>query len=137
MTDIQVMDVDQETREVIFGIKPKILKGFPKLIQMVVISLLNVPGKDLLDPGKGGGLQAMIGTGIDPNDATSVFSELVRRIKKAESEVISDQIGSSDPPEAKLSQIQLVDIQTGDSIDQILVTVRVINQTGQASDIVV
>lgn len=137
MNDIQVIDVDPTTRLVTYGIKPKLVKGVSKLVQIVVISLLNIPGRDVLDPSLGGGLPSLLGSNIDPNDSTEIFGDVVRRIKKTESEVISAQIGINDAPDEKLAELQLVGIKRGDSMDAIYVTIRVINQAGQATEITV
>ena len=137
MKDIQIMDVDPDTRVVTFGIKPKLLSGISKLIQIVVISLLNVSGRDVLDPEKGGGLPSLLGSNIDPNDSTEIFAEVVRRIKKSESEIIAAQIGINDAPEEKLSELHLSNISRGNSLDAIYVTIKVVNQAGQTSSILV
>ncbi|NDC22657.1 MAG: hypothetical protein EBZ49_00780 [Proteobacteria bacterium] len=134
--DIQIINVDPETNVVSFGIKPKVLTGISKLIQIVVISLLTIPGKDALNPDEGGGLQDLLGSNIDPEDSTSIFSEIARKVKKSETEIISNQVGSNDPPEEKLSEIQIVSIAQG-NIDEIFVTLRVVNQVNQASVIVI
>lgn len=137
MNDIQLIDFDPETRKVFFVLKPKKISGISKLIQVVVLSLLTVPGRDALDPEKGGGLPAMIGQNIDPNDSTEVFGEIVRRLRKSESEIIDSQIGLNEEPEEKLRELQIVSLDRGGSIDEILVRIRVVNEAGQASDIVV
>lgn len=137
MDDIQFIDVDPDTRVVKFILKPKKVRGISKLIQIIVYSLLNTPGRDVLDPDKGGGMLDLLNSNIDPNDSNEVFADVVRRIKKSESEIIKDQIGVNDPPEEKLSELQIVDLQRGEQIDEISVRIRVVNQAGQASDIVV
>jgi hypothetical protein len=135
--DIQVIDVDPITRRVVFGVKPKRITGVSKLIQIVVLSLMTVPGRDVLDPEKGGGLPAMIGMNIDPNDSTEVFAEIAQRVKKSQAEIVAAQIGLDEDPEAKLQDLQIVSIQKGETPDEVLVRIRVINEAGRASDIVV
>lgn len=137
MDDIQVIDVDPVTRRVIFGIKPKKIKGISKLVQIVIISLLNVPGRDVLFPSKGGGLPAMLGSNVDPNDSTDLYAEVSRRVKKTESEIIADQIGLDDTPEEKLSKLQIVNVSVGVNADAIDLTLRIINQAGQATDVTI
>jgi phage baseplate assembly protein W len=136
--DIQVIDVDQTTRRVSFVLKPKKVTGISKLIQIVVLSLMNVPGRDVLDPDKGGGLPSLVGANIDPNDSTEIYAEIAQKIRKSETEIISDQVGIGDPPSEKLAELQILDIRRSDvNIDEIFVRIRVINQEGRATDIVV
>lgn len=135
--DIQFIDVEPQSRRVLYVIKPKKVKGISKLIQIVVFSLLNIPGRDVLDPDKGGGLPSLVGSNIDPNDSTELFAEVVQRIKKSETEIISDQVGVDDPVEEKLSELQIVDLFKGAAADELFVRIRVVNQAGQATDIVV
>lgn len=135
--DIQMIDVDQITRRVSFKMTSKTITGISKLIQIVVLSLMTVPGRDVLDPEKGGGLPAMIGMNIDPNDSTEIYAEIAQRIKKTQKEVIDAQLGIDDDPEEKLQELQIVSIVKGESIDEVLVRLRIINEAGRASDIVV
>lgn len=136
--DIQVIDVDQTTRKVFFVLKPKKVTGISKLVQIVVLSLLDVPGRDVLDPDKGGGLPALLGMNIDPNDSTEIYAEVARRIRKTEEEIITDQIGIGDPDNEKLAELQILDISRSDiNIDEIFVKIRVISQAGRSVDIVV
>lgn len=136
--DIQVIDVDPITRKVSFGIKPKKVTGISKLIQVVVLSLMNIPGKDVLDPDKGGGLPAMIGSNIDPNDSTELYGEIARRVRKSETEIVADQVGLGDSPSEKLAELQIIDIRRSEvNMDEIFVRIRVINQEGRATDIMV
>ena len=137
MTDLQVIEVDQTTRVVRFVVQPRKLSGISKLIQIVVLSLMNVPDQDVLDPGKGGGFPEMIGMNINPKDSTDLFAEVARRIKKSESEILDDQIGLDDPPDEKLRELQIINISEGNAIDEVFIKIRVINQEGQTSDLVV
>lgn len=135
--DIQLVEVDQITRQIKFVLKPRKLTGISKLLQIVVLSLLNTPDRDVLDPVKGGGLPEMVGMNINPKDSTEIFAEIARRIKKSEQEIIDDQIGINDPPQEKLRELQIIDIKEGEQIDEIFVKIRIINQANQAADILV
>lgn len=135
--DIQVIDVDPDTKKVFFKIYAKKVTGIYKLIQIVVLSLLNVPGRDILDPEKGGGLPSLIGSNIDANDSTEVYADIAQRVAKTETEIITDQIGLNDAPSEKLKELKIIEIKQGEQINEILLRLRVINQEGRASDIVV
>lgn len=136
--DIQVIDVDTITRKVSLVLKPKKLTGISKLIQIVVLSLLNDPGRDVLDPDKGAGFPGMIGqTNIDPSDSTELYAEIQQRVTKAETEIINDQIGLDDPPEEKLRELKIMGIEEGDDINEFFVRLRLINEAGRTADILV
>ena len=135
--DIQIIDVHPTTRVVSFVMKAKKITGISKLIQIVVLSLLNVPGQDVLDPDLGGGLPSLIGSNINPNDSTEIFADVVQRIKKCQREVIDAQIGLNEDPEEKLQELQIVSIDNGTNLDEIFVRIRVINELGRTTDIVV
>lgn len=135
--EIQLIDIHPITRLVTFTLKPKRLSGIYKLIQVVILSLLNVPGKDVLDPDEGGGLPALIGTNFDPNDSDEAFGEIARRVRKSEQEIIDQQIGIEEDPEARLVSIQIINIENAENLDGIRSRLRIINEAGQASDVVV
>lgn len=134
--DIQVIDIDQASRRVYFALRPKKVTGISKLIQVVVLSLLTVPGRDVLDPDKGGGLPALVGSNIDPNDSTEIFGEVVQRVKKSQKEIIEAQVGLNEDPEERLQELQIVSITQGASADEVFVKIRVINEAGRTADVV-
>lgn len=134
--EIQLIERDHRTGRISFVLKAKKLTGISKLVQVVVLSLLNVPGQDVLDPSKGGGLPTLVGSNIDPNDSTEIFAEVAMRIRKSEQEIIDDQIGINDPPEEKLRELRIIGIDRGGSPDEIFVRIRVVNEAGQATDVV-
>lgn len=135
--DIQLIDIKPDTREVYFVLRARKVTGISKLVQIVVLSLLNVPGQDVLSPDKGAGLPALVGSNIDINDTTEIYGEIAQRVRKSENEIIADQIGINDPSSEKLSELRIIGIDQGETLDQILVRIRVINQEGLATDIVV
>ena len=134
--DVAVMQVDPVTGRISFGMSPVPLKGATKLVQIVVLSLLNVPGKDILDPLSGGGLPELVGTNIDATDTTEILAEVARRVKKSQSEIIASQVGLNIPDEERLKEIQIVSITPGETIDEVLITFRVINEAGRVTDLV-
>lgn len=134
--DIQIVSVDPTTGQITIGIVPRIVTGYQKLIQIVVLSLLNSPGKDILNPGDGGGLLAIIGTNIDSVDGTQVLAQLNQAVKKTESEIIGYQTGLSAPLEELLKELQVISLAQGLDEDEVLLTIRIINQAGRVTDVV-
>jgi len=134
--DIQVISVDPTTGRVSFGLVPQILTGYQKLVQIVVLSLLNTPGKDILNPADGGGILSMIGTNIESVNATDVLAELNMAVSKTQTEVINYQTGITATPDELLSSLQVISLTEGQSIDEVLLTLRIINQAGRSTDVV-
>lgn len=135
--DIQLIEVDPVTRRVSFGIRPATLSGISKLIQIVVLSLMNSPGRDVLDPSKGAGFPSLIGLGFDPSDDTELFAELARLVRKAEKEIAEDQLALQATSEERLREIQIMSMtRPEDQPDEVLIRLRVVNEVGRAADIV-
>ena len=135
--DISLIVVDPETNVVSFKLSPKPIKGLGKIVQVVVLSLMNVPGKDILDTEAGGGLPEMISMNFDPGDYGDILGELTRRIKKTESELLANQVGSNSPPSEMLREIRILNVGPGESVDEIYAKIRVVNELGQQSDVVI
>ena len=129
--DISLLRRDPLTGEVTLGLQSRVVIGVQKLLQLVILSLLNTPGKDIIEPERGGGLPDMIAGNFDASDLTEIVAELTQKIRKTEAEVISSQAGLTVPASERLKEINIVSINQGDSVDQILITIRVTNELGQ------
>jgi hypothetical protein len=134
--DIQVITADPVTGRITFGLVPRILTGMPKLIQIVVLSLLNSPGKDILKPADGGGILNLVGSNISSTDSTMILAELNRAVKKSQTEIINYQTGLGAPAEESLKELQVLSLTEGENIDEVLLSIRIINQAGRISDVV-
>lgn len=135
--DISLIYINPDTNVVSLKLSNKIVTGISKLIQIVILSLLNTPGQDILDPDMGGGLPDMLGMNIDPNDYSEVLAELTRRIKKTEKEVLYNQIGSTSDSSEKLREVSIISVGPGASAGEIYAKIRIINELGQYSDVVI
>lgn len=135
--DVKVVFVDPTTRRVSFQASSLPISGIDLLIQVVILSLLNVPGQDVLDPNDGAGIPDMVGMNIDATDSTEVLAEITRRIKKSQTEIINAQTGLDLLPEEKLKELFVAKVAGGEQIDEVLVTIRIINEAGRISDVVV
>lgn len=134
--DISLLNIDQTTRQVTLALSSKSVKGMSKLLQIVVLSLLNISGRDILDPAAGGGIPEMLGMNFDASDLGDILSELTRKVKKTESEILSNQIKLSLPADEKLRSIIIVSVSPGASIDEVSARIRILNEIGQQSDVV-
>jgi hypothetical protein len=135
--DIAVIKVDPNTRRVSFKLQNKKLSGIDKLVQIVVLSLLESSGQDVLDPDRGGGLNTLVGSNFDPSDPTEILGEVAHRVRKSEKEIIESQLGLDESPESKLSEIQIMGLEQSENIDEVFVRIRIINEVGQISDLAV
>jgi len=135
--DIKVIHRDTTTGRLTFKVSSMPVIGSDLLVQLVVLSLLNTPGKDILDLNNGGGIPEMIGLNIDATDSTEIVAEVTRRIKKTQVEIINAQSGLNVTSDEKLRDLQITGISQGETIDEVLVVIRVINEAGKITDIVV
>jgi len=133
MADIKQIDIDSITRKVTFRTSAKMVKGIEELIQVVVLALINSPGKDPLDYERGGGLSELIGYNI--SDTAELFAEVARRVTIAEKEIIERQSGINISSEAKLLNLNLLGVQEGDTVDEIFVRLEIINEVGRTAKI--
>lgn len=134
--DISLLKIDGITRKVTLEVGSKTVSGLTKLLQIVVLSLLNNPGRDILDPDRGAGIRDMIGSNFDPTDLNEILGELTRRIRKTEKEILADQVGLNAQPSEKLREIKIISVAPGDALDEIAARIRIINELGQQSDVV-
>lgn len=133
MPDIQQIQVDPITRKVSFKTTAKIITGIDELIQVVVLTLINSPGKDPLDIERGGGLSELIGYNIA--DASELLADVTKKISDTEREVIERQAGTNIDSEAKLRRLNLLDVTEGDSADELFVRVEIVNELGRIAKI--
>ena len=134
--DLSILYIDPESRRVSLRLSHNTVKGLAKLTQLVILSLMNTPGKDILDPEEGGGLQELIGFGYDGTDLTEIVTEVTRRIRKIENEISNNQIGLEIDPEERLNEIQIMGVGPGEALDEVDVRLRIVNELGQQSDVV-
>jgi hypothetical protein len=134
--DISLIQIDPLTRQVSFAMSHKPVKGMSKLTQVVVLSLLNTPGRDIMDEGAGGGIPEMIGMNYDPGDLSDILAELARRVRKSEKEILADQVGLTLTVEERLRSLSIVSVAPGESVDEVSVRLRIVNELGQQSDVV-
>jgi len=135
--DISLVQVDPQTNVVSLKLSHKSIKGMSKLVQIVILSLLNTPGKDILDPEMGAGILEMMGMNYNPSDLGDILAELTRRVRKTETEILANQIGIELVSEEKLKTLSIISLGPGGSIDEVAARIRVVNELGQQSDVVI
>lgn len=135
--DIRIIKVDRTTGRITFDVGSSPITGAELLTQIVVLSLLNTPGQDVFDPDNGGGIPEMIGMNIEATDSTEILAEVSRRIKKTKVEIANAQSGLNLSGEQKLRDLVISEITKGDTIDEVFVRIKIINEAGRVTDITV
>lgn len=135
--DLQVLVIDPATRRASFSIQPKIVEGVDKLLQLVILTLMTSPGSDILEPSLGSGLPDLIGANIDTSDSSELRAEVSRKVSKAQTDIINDQIGLDLPAEERLRSLSLLSVQAVPEEGRIDVRLRVENELGRTRDVVI
>lgn len=135
MTDIKLVEKDPETGVLRLEASSKTVDGIDELIQIVFLSLLNVSGKDVLHPNKGGGIPAMIGYNI--SDENELFASIAEAVSKTEREVLEDQVGLDLNVETKLKELKIKSIDVGENEDTVLVSLQIINEVGRIAEVTI
>lgn len=137
MTDIRLIQVDGNNR-ITFKLSSKTVSGMEELVQKVALTLLDEPGRSVLFPESGGAIPSLIGQNIDIVDNNDIFADITTRVKATEREIIDNQIGLVAAPEEKLREIRIINIERDtNSIDTVLVTLRIVNEAGRQVDIII
>lgn len=117
---------------------PQKVSGLDKLIQIVLLALLNDPGRSAFYPKEGSGLPSLIGSNVSSEDSTEVIAEASEKVDKIEAEILESQseLENEDPSE-RLREIIILNAESGVNIDEILVKLKVISEAGDESNLVI
>ena len=80
------------------GKSVKGLRGIERLVQLFCKILLQTPGSDKWDPGRGGGLLAVVGKNISRNDSKSIQAAVVGSVGRTKEQILSAQAKNSRTP---------------------------------------
>lgn len=139
MLDFAVIQVDPTTRKVTInpGMVPKKLSGIDKLIQIVVLAILNDPGRDVMNPETGSGLPGLIGSNISSSDPTEIIADITERLEKIKEEILAFQSNLiNETPSERLRDLRVLNISQGTQIDEIIVKLRLISEAGDETTLV-
>jgi len=136
--DYQVISKDRFTSEVTLTppFPPKIVRGSAKLLQIIVLSLLNSPGRNVQYPDMGSGLPALIGQyNLTESSHNEVFAEITLAVDKVKKEIIANQKTLTlEDPSALLADLVALKIELGETIDNVKVRFRMITQNGKIEE---
>lgn len=139
MQDFAVIQVDQVTRKVTInpGMVPKKISGIDKLIQIVVLAILNDPGRDVMNPETGSGLPGLIGSNISSSDPTEIIADVTERLEKIKEEILASQSNLlNETPSERLRDLRVLNVTQGTQIDEIIVKLRLISEAGDETTLV-
>lgn len=74
------------------------LRGIERLVQLFCKLLLQTPGSDKFEPGKGGGLLAVVGRNISRNDSKSIQAAVVGAVGRTKEQILAAQAKNSRTP---------------------------------------
>lgn len=136
--DFPLINFDPTTGIATVGIPtvPRRLTGINKLVQVVVIAVLKNGGQAVIDPEQGSGLRAMIGY-FNYTTPTEVQVEVLKRIKLIEQQIISNQANFSLQSSEKLTSLKVLQVATDPVTGATAVKIKVNNQAGQSTTLVV
>ena len=117
---------------------PQRIEGIDKLVQIVVLAIFNTPGRSAQFPSQGGGFPALLGTNINLNDPTESIAAVTERIEKIRDEIIANQSSlENESPSERLSDLLVLNVDTGVNIDSVEVKLRLISEGGDLISLVV
>lgn len=139
MDDLKVYTVDPDGRiKLALPMPPVKVSGKEKLVQIVVLALLNDPGRNAFYPEDGSGLPSMIGSNVSVDDPTETLAEVSEKVDKIKDEILDAQTGlSNEEPSELLRDLIVLNVETGVNIDEVLLKLRIVSEAGDETDLVV
>lgn len=138
MPDIKLFQRDPDTGLLVLqlGESAKVLTGKELLAQIIALAFLKNPGRDVFDPGEGSGVRQDIGQfNFTTNDELKLM--VLQRARFVEQEVISRQtVGIGDATE-KLKKLVVLDVAADAENARVVARVRVVNEAGDYTDVLV
>jgi hypothetical protein len=116
---------------------PTYVTGIDKLVQTVALVLMTNPGRSIIDEEKGGGVRALIGSNIDPDDPAELFADIRLMVDRTRDYVVQSQINTTRPTSERLSDLQLVDVVLDEYSSEVGILIAVVNEEQIASQAVV
>jgi hypothetical protein len=137
--DLKLLTPDPTTGALRLGVvRPaQYVSGIDKLVQIVALELLNNGGRSIFNPGGGGGMRALLGTNVDYDDTSELFSDVQVTVSRVQQNIISGQTNTGRPPSERLAQLQIVDIVPDEANLEVQVVIGVVSEEQQLGHAVV
>ncbi|KKN70456.1 hypothetical protein LCGC14_0430340 [marine sediment metagenome] len=113
---------------------PLAAKGMDKLIQIVTMSLLTSPGRDVFNPSGGAGLREILPRGANQTTEVGVLSDVSIALIKVEDDIRSAQNEEEEDPGARLASLALVSVQFDLPNSKWEVVVRLTSESGETEE---
>lgn len=114
------------------GKTPGVVQGLTKLVQMVIKFLLTTPGRDLYDPGVGGGFLSQVGRIVSRNNTAELMTDLTIGITQTQSQIVEFQSQDpSIPDDERLLSLDIADAFFDKDSASVFVAIRVRSVAGE------
>jgi hypothetical protein len=139
MDDFRMFIIDADNKVIFEPPKtPQKATGIAKLLQIVMFALFTVPGRNVFNFDRGGAIETLIGSNLDPDDPSEMLSEVTQRLEKIKTEIIESQANLIyESPDAKLRDLQVIKVESGVNIDEVVVKFRIITESGASYQVVI
>ncbi len=139
MANLKVLLRDPATGRLRLGLPrpPVLISGIDLLVQIVVLLFMNNGGRSIVSPGRAGGIRALLGSNIDPNDPAELFADVRLIVSRVEQLIKEEQVRTRRPPSERLQALRLIDIVPDPQNPEIEIIVSVVNEEQQQSQAVV
>jgi hypothetical protein len=120
--------VSRESSKLFFeiGSPSSQVEGIQKLVQLVIKVLLTTPGRDIFDPGVGGGFLRQVGRNLSRNNVPGLMTDLTVGISQTQTQIISLQSqDTAIPQDERLLSLNLIDALFDEASVSIFVALRV------------
>ena len=136
MSDLNIMNIDPDTRRVTFKLNLVPLKtsNLENLVQLCAKTILSTPGRDYLRPEYGGGILALRGSTLNASQLPRVYADIAYIIKYSEETIMREQVDKLIKPDERLRQLKLLNITADLSKGALQVDVLVVSEAGESSD---
>jgi|SRR5690606_9098607 len=139
MPDLKVLIRDPATGRLRLGMPrpPQTCSGIDLLVQTVALTLMNNGGRSVISPGRAGGMRALLGSNINPEDPSELFADVSLIISRVEQLIKEEQVRTRRPPSERLQSLRLIDIVPDEHNPEIEIIIAVVNEEQQQSQAVV
>jgi hypothetical protein len=115
-----------------FGRTPRSVEGIQKLVQLVIKILLTTPGRDIFNPGLGGGFLSHVGKNISVNNSAGLMTDLTVGLSRTQSQIVAGQSADpSIPNDERLLSLDLADAVFDTASLSVFIAIRVQSVAGE------
>jgi len=121
---------DRATYQFTLGRQPKLITGFPKLVQTFIRVLLQTPGTSILNPEIGGGLRAKLRKTLSAEQVRDLRAEAHLSVKKTAGDILVLQARETLPREERLAYAEVRTCYSDSVTRKLYLGIELRNQAG-------